>query len=172
MLSQFIIATNRNAAHNKHQRPLLYSIPPNKAPKMKKFTSSNDYNSPPAHFLCALTMKVMEDPVRNKRTGQNFDRQAITDWIEFFGGATCPLTGQPLDPAEGLVKNERLAEEILIWQQLARAQEKMASLCKSSTKISIKDQYMSLYGQGQVVSTRTYRPPTALPSIPDELFDF
>ena len=82
-------------------------------------TSSPDRDAPttvPDHFLCPLTLDVMQDPVQHKETGHCFERKAIMDWI-CVGNGTCPLTRKPIKPSD-LVQNVNLQDEIVIWQQL------------------------------------------------------
>ena len=68
----------------------------------------------PDHFICPLTLEVMDDPVQHKVTKHNYERGAILHWI-YFGNATCPLTRQPLDPSH-LDDNQELQKEIRAWR--------------------------------------------------------
>ena len=74
-----------------------------------------DHCSPtPEHFVCPLTLEVMDDPVQHKVTKHNYERGAILHWI-YFGNATCPLTRQPLDPSD-FQDNQTLQKEIRAWR--------------------------------------------------------
>lgn len=70
-------------------------------------------NDIPEHFVCPLTLEVMEDPLMN-RVGRSYERTAILQWIT-TKSPTCPLTRQPLN-VKDLVPNNRLRKEILEWR--------------------------------------------------------
>ena len=67
----------------------------------------------PEHFVCPLTLEVMEDPLMN-RFGRSYERAAILHWIT-TKSPTCPMTRQPLKVTD-LVPNNRLRKEILEWR--------------------------------------------------------
>lgn len=69
----------------------------------------------PEHFICPLTLQVMEQPVKNTKTGHVFESIAILQWI-YSGNPTCPLTRQALRPTD-LVLNEPLKQEIIAWKE-------------------------------------------------------
>ena len=77
----------------------------------------------PEHFLCPLTLEVMDDPVQHKVTKHNYERGAILHWI-YFGSATCPLTRQPLDPSD-FEDNQELQQEIRAW----RGEDEKSNVC-------------------------------------------
>jgi hypothetical protein len=68
---------------------------------------------PQEKFLCALTHKVMKDPVMT-REGNNFERKAILQWLDERCDI-CPITGKPLR-VSGIVANRKLQWEIRQWQ--------------------------------------------------------
>lgn len=73
-----------------------------------------DQSTPPEHFLCPLTLEVMNDPVQHRITKYNYERGAILHWI-YYGNATCPLSRQPLE-ASDLEDNQDLESEIYAWR--------------------------------------------------------
>lgn len=68
--------------------------------------------SPPAEFLCPITLDLMRDPVI-VATGQTYDRTSITRWIQ-AGHSTCPKTGQKLSH-NNLICNYALRSLISQW---------------------------------------------------------
>jgi hypothetical protein len=68
--------------------------------------------SPPAEFLCPITLDLMRDPVIIA-TGQTYDRTPITKWIQ-AGHSTCPKTGQKLSHTN-LISNYALRSLISQW---------------------------------------------------------
>jgi hypothetical protein len=66
----------------------------------------------PDEFICPITMEVMEFPLMT-RTGLNFDRDAILQWIKTNG--SCPLTRKPMRPSD-LVSNRKLHQDITKWR--------------------------------------------------------
>ena len=83
-------------------------------------------NSPPDHFVCPISLDVMQFPVRDRRTGQTFERGAILEWIFVHGNRTCPLTRQPLE-TQHLRRAFDLQREIAVWKQ--QQQPKMEPGC-------------------------------------------
>jgi hypothetical protein len=67
----------------------------------------------PSDFICPITLQVMVSPVMT-RTGLNFERAAIFDWLE-QGSGSCPLTRKPLT-ASDLIPDRRLKTQISIWR--------------------------------------------------------
>ncbi|KAL5806759.1 hypothetical protein ACOSQ4_029492 [Xanthoceras sorbifolium] len=66
----------------------------------------------PADFRCPITLEMMRDPVV-VATGQTYDRQSISIWIE-SGHNTCPKTGQSLVHTN-LIPNTALKNLIAMW---------------------------------------------------------
>ncbi|KAJ0412376.1 hypothetical protein ATCC90586_009566 [Pythium insidiosum] len=71
----------------------------------------------PAEFKCAVTLKLLKDPLRSP-LGQVFEREVIETWFRDFGNR-CPLTGEPLSLAQ-LVPDEKLKAEIKDWKKGSR----------------------------------------------------
>ncbi|CAB9529483.1 Putative E3 ubiquitin-protein ligase LIN [Seminavis robusta] len=94
-------------------------------------SSATSTATPPEHFVCPLTLEVMEDPVRHTATGHSFERKAILKWF-WSGHASCPLTRLPLHPSE-LVSNDALSQEIEVWRQLTRIVKRRSSRESSSS---------------------------------------
>lgn len=68
--------------------------------------------SPPAEFLCPITLELMRDPVI-VATGQTYDRTSITKWIQ-AAHSTCPKTGLRLTH-NNLISNYALRSLISQW---------------------------------------------------------
>ena len=66
------------------------------------------------HFVCPITLQVMDQPVTNIKTGHNYERRAILQWI-YSGNSTCPLTREKLRVGD-LVDNDTLRCEIRQWK--------------------------------------------------------
>ncbi|EGZ16607.1 hypothetical protein PHYSODRAFT_500204 [Phytophthora sojae] len=81
-------------------------------PSRKKKKKSGSRDTPP-EFKCAVSLKLMKDPMRSPY-GQVFERQVIEAWFRDFGNR-CPLTGEPLTLLQ-LVSDETLREEIREWK--------------------------------------------------------
>jgi hypothetical protein len=75
---------------------------------------SNNSTNIPSEFICPITKKVMRDPMMSK-TGQNFERAAIVQWLN-LGMGTCPVTGQALT-ISNLVSNKTLQWKIQLWKK-------------------------------------------------------
>ncbi|TYZ67798.1 hypothetical protein PybrP1_001786 [[Pythium] brassicae (nom. inval.)] len=71
----------------------------------------------PQEFKCAVSRKVLKDPLRSPY-GQVFERQVIEAWFRDFGNR-CPLTGEPLTPQQ-LVRDEGLKARIREWKHGSR----------------------------------------------------
>ncbi|KAG6615490.1 Ankyrin repeat domain-containing protein 27 [Phytophthora cinnamomi] len=84
--------------------------------KKKKKAGSRDI---PPEFKCAVSLKLMKDPMRSPY-GQVFERQVIEAWFRDFGNR-CPLTGEPLT-LQQLVSDEKLREEIREWNHGSKKQ--------------------------------------------------
>jgi hypothetical protein len=67
----------------------------------------------PFEFVCPITLQVMVEPLMT-RTGFNFERAAIFDWLE-QGSGSCPLTRTPLTACD-LITNTRLKTRICYWR--------------------------------------------------------
>ena len=70
-------------------------------------------SSPPQHFVCPITLEVMDHPMAAP-DGRRFERSAIMEWL-YFGTGTCPLTRRPLHPQQ-LREDLKLKEEIQAWR--------------------------------------------------------
>jgi U-box domain len=68
--------------------------------------------NPPAAFVCPLTKKLMQDPVRSCY-GYHYERSAILQWLD-EGHNFCPVTGNPLRRSN-LIPNRTLQWEISAW---------------------------------------------------------
>ncbi|XP_057809619.1 U-box domain-containing protein 21-like [Salvia miltiorrhiza] len=66
----------------------------------------------PNHFLCPISLHLMEDPV-TLSTGTTYDRRSIETWIE-AGNATCPVTNQVLRDLEP-IPNHAIRKIIQDW---------------------------------------------------------
>jgi hypothetical protein len=67
----------------------------------------------PGRYLCALTKKLMKEPVRsNIHHGHHFERSAILQYLETHD--YCPITGNPLQACD-LVLNQTLQHMIRSW---------------------------------------------------------
>jgi U-box domain len=88
--------------------------------------SSCSVNSPPEEFICPISMSVMTNPLRHKKTGHVFERASIMNWI-FLGNLVCPLTRQPLH-TDDLVLDSVLQAKILEWKISQNFQESVADL--------------------------------------------
>lgn len=78
--------------------------------------STTNTNETPEHFLCPLTMEVMNVPLTHKKTGKTFEREAINSWMFMEFKNTCPLTRKPICPAD-FVENRALRLQIIKWKQ-------------------------------------------------------
>jgi U-box domain len=67
---------------------------------------------PPSEYLCAMTKKIMQEPMRSKH-GFHFERQAIEGWMS-AGNHFCPVSGKPLSHS-CLVPNKTLQWSIQSW---------------------------------------------------------
>uniref|UniRef100_A0A7R9ZKP1 U-box domain-containing protein n=1 Tax=Craspedostauros australis TaxID=1486917 RepID=A0A7R9ZKP1_9STRA len=76
--------------------------------------SPNNNQNVPAHFICPLTKKVMEEPMMS-RHGVHFERAAILDWLS-EGRMYCPVTHKPLRPSN-LISDKSLRFIIQNWQR-------------------------------------------------------
>lgn len=74
-----------------------------------QLTAEDD--APPAHYVCPLTGKLMQDPVCTLE-GVLYERAAIEEWIRDKGSS--PLTGAAL-PAPTLIPVPALRDEIQEW---------------------------------------------------------
>ena len=76
----------------------------------------------PTEFLCALTHRLMENPLRDDFTGKNYDRQAVFDYM-FFGGSDSSYATtsrrSPLHPSH-LRPNLVLQSRIEKWKMTTR----------------------------------------------------
>ena len=68
----------------------------------------------PDNFICPLTLECMVTPMMS-RTGHNFERASIVQWIKETGSH--PLTRQPMTLRD-LVPNPALREQIQGWKKL------------------------------------------------------
>ena len=83
--------------------------------------STTSLNSPPRDFVCPISMTLMDNPVRSKKTNQCFEREAIMNWI-YRGNIVCPLTRTPLHP-DDLELDTELQAKILKWKISQEFQE-------------------------------------------------
>ncbi|XP_071739937.1 E3 ubiquitin-protein ligase PUB23-like [Rutidosis leptorrhynchoides] len=67
----------------------------------------------PSHFLCPISMQIMNDPVTIP-TGITYDRDSIERWLFVCKGTTCPVTNQPLSDPD-LTPNHTLHRLIQSW---------------------------------------------------------
>jgi U-box domain len=72
--------------------------------------------SPPDHFLCPISLEVMQYPVYDRRTGHVFERRAILEWMFIYGNGTNPLTRRPMGVSD-LARNFQLQFEITEWKK-------------------------------------------------------
>ncbi|KAK2647506.1 hypothetical protein Ddye_014995 [Dipteronia dyeriana] len=79
--------------------------------KRRRNKSTAETNTP-ADFRCPISLDMMRDPVV-VATGQTYDRQSISVWIE-SGHNTCPKTGQTLAHTK-LIPNTALKNLIAMW---------------------------------------------------------
>ncbi|TXG58950.1 hypothetical protein EZV62_016779 [Acer yangbiense] len=79
--------------------------------KLRRKKSTAETNTP-ADFRCPISLDMMRDPVV-VATGQTYDRQSISVWIE-SGHNTCPKTGQTLAHTK-LIPNTALKNLIAMW---------------------------------------------------------
>ncbi|KAI9153608.1 hypothetical protein LWI28_013855 [Acer negundo] len=79
--------------------------------KLRRKKSTAETNTP-ADFRCPISLDMMRDPVV-VATGQTYDRQSISVWIE-SGHNTCPKTGQTLAHKK-LIPNTALKNLIAMW---------------------------------------------------------
>jgi len=70
----------------------------------------------PSFFLCPISLDIMRDPV-TLSTGITYDRENIERWIFTGKKSTCPLTKQPLQPADCdlIIPNHTLRRLIQAW---------------------------------------------------------
>jgi len=66
----------------------------------------------PDHFMCPLTMEMMQDPLFSKY-GHHFERSAILQWLSQEN--TCPITRQPLFPSM-LIPDNSLRLRMHAWR--------------------------------------------------------
>lgn len=69
---------------------------------------------PPAWFVCPISMEVMKTPVVLLETGQVFERDAVTEWLQVR--RTCPTTGVQLTDA-GIAPVHGLRRAIEDWSE-------------------------------------------------------
>lgn len=100
-------------------------------PKKKhhKKRGHHSHEAPPPEFKCAVSLKLLKDPLRSPY-GQVFERQVIEAWFRDFGNR-CPLTGEPLTPHQ-LVSDEKLKAQIREWKHGPRAADDAAGATESS----------------------------------------
>jgi hypothetical protein len=70
-------------------------------------------NETPIEFICPISKKIMDDPMMS-RHGQNFEREAILNWLA-EGNMHCPVTSNPLR-ASYLISNKMLKTKIRNWK--------------------------------------------------------
>lgn len=99
-------------------------------PKKKhhKKRSHAHHEAPPSEFKCAVSLKLLKDPLRSPY-GQVFERQVIEAWFRDFGNR-CPLTGEPLTLHQ-LVSDEKLKNQIREWKHGPQAAEGAAGASES-----------------------------------------
>jgi hypothetical protein len=68
----------------------------------------------PTEYICPITKKIMDDPMMS-RHGQNFEREAILNWLAAEGNVCCPVTANPLR-ASYLISNKVLKMNIRNWR--------------------------------------------------------
>ncbi|DAZ96418.1 TPA: hypothetical protein N0F65_012499 [Lagenidium giganteum] len=107
-----------------------------KKKKHKRRGKKRDKGNIPPEFKCAISLKLMKDPMRSPY-GQVFDRAAIEAWFRDFGNR-CPLTGEPLTMTQ-LVPDEKLKEEIREWKHGSQkgASEDGAAILTATAKPSL-----------------------------------
>lgn len=76
----------------------------------------SDHIEAPEHFICPLTMEIMVHPLKHLKTGKNFERFAINNWMYIEAKNTCPLTREPIAPSD-FVENKLLAYQIRQWKE-------------------------------------------------------
>jgi U-box domain len=67
----------------------------------------------PDEFICPITLDIMIEPMMS-RTGFNFERHAIVDWIS-NGPRTCPMSRKPLVGRCVIARNRALQDKIWMW---------------------------------------------------------
>ncbi|KAL7613753.1 hypothetical protein Lser_V15G05825 [Lactuca serriola] len=67
----------------------------------------------PSHFLCPISMQLMNDPVTIS-TGITYDRQSIERWLFTCRSSSCPVTKQVLSDTD-LTPNYNLRRLIQSW---------------------------------------------------------
>ncbi|CAB9509820.1 Zinc-finger of the MIZ type in Nse subunit [Seminavis robusta] len=90
----------------------------------EELTHSERKAKAPERFVCPLTLEIMNHPMLQKGTKNNYERGAILEWI-YFGKATCPLTRRKLHPGD-FVLNEPLQREIEQWREKYDMQDESA----------------------------------------------
>ncbi|KAK2977671.1 hypothetical protein RJ640_015668 [Escallonia rubra] len=78
------------------------------------FEGGHFFSSIPHDFKCPLTGLLFEDPV-TLETGQNFEREAITEWLN-KGNRTCPVTGNTLECLSVPLTNTILKRIVDSWK--------------------------------------------------------
>ncbi|CAB9518266.1 Putative E3 ubiquitin-protein ligase LIN [Seminavis robusta] len=95
--------------------------------------SNSSMSSTPDHFLCPLTLEVMEHPVTHKETGNTFEKGAIFEWMFVHQKTTCPLTRQPLRPSD-LEDNDVLKYMIDQWKDVEEMEMRLEQIIASSRR--------------------------------------
>lgn len=93
------------------------SISKKKHKKKTGLVGCLDAATAPPDFKCAVSRKVLQDPVRSPY-GHVFERHVIAAWFRDFGNR-CPLTGEPLTPQQ-LVGDDALQARIREWKHGSR----------------------------------------------------
>jgi hypothetical protein len=78
---------------------------------MTMITQKDSRLAIPLEFICPISKGIMRNPMMSK-TGYNFERDAIIDWVNDHG--MCPVTKAPLKKVE-LVTNHSLKTSIKFW---------------------------------------------------------
>ncbi|KAF1330426.1 hypothetical protein FI667_g5234, partial [Globisporangium splendens] len=84
-----------------------------KRSKHKKKSSNMPSHDIPPEFKCAVSLKLLKDPLRSPY-GHVFERHVVKAWFRDFGNR-CPLTGEPLTIHQ-LVPDDKLKAAIREWK--------------------------------------------------------
>lgn len=117
--SDYKIAMELDAEFLKEKQQLIQTMN-NKTPRSKtvarlpSLESLADDDDVPDGFLCPITLSLMENPVILVDSGQTYEKESITQWLQ--SNKVDPITKIPISNMQ-LVPNYSLKRAITEWKE-------------------------------------------------------
>jgi SUMO ligase MMS21 Smc5/6 complex component len=73
----------------------------------------------PRQYICPITGKAIQEPVRSPTTGYYYEQAALQRLLEATPGVTCPMTGKPFTAAD-----DQLPVDPVMKQRIADFKER------------------------------------------------